>query len=953
MTADHQSITLVSGMTGFPATSLTVSGTFGAYYSIGTTGCLSNNPFVAHSTNNDVLLLDAVANCSVTLTVTGSNHASASTTIDVTVTPHAVVANASAQLKSKLLATPFQPVSATGASNTVLHYAVSPALPAGLVIDEATGMISGTPTETSGVATYAVNVTDDGGNSDSGDFMLSVAPPITVSTDIPSTTFQTGEANSFTPLSVTDGTAPYQFAVSPALPAGLSLDTSTGTINGAPLSATPTTTHTMTVTDANGIAATGDFDLEVVTALSATVVNATAHMQIGSSANFTPLAVSDGTAPYMFSVTPALPNGLTFDSATGDIAGTPLAAASAHDYVVHVQDAHGFSVSGQFSLSVSSPLSSATNGGSIVLQAGAAATPFAPITVSGGTGPFSYQINPALPSGLTLDGATGQVSGAPLSAAPATTYAVTVSDAHNFTSQADFDLEVVTALTATVATSTTHLQIGAEAHFTPVTAALGTAPYVFSVTPNLPTGLTLNSSTGEISGTPTASAPAHSYTMHIQDAHGFSALGQFALSVSYAVSLTENVSSIVLQAAIEATPFTPIEATGGTAPYHYQIAPDLPPGLSMNISTGQISGMPSTVSPDVVFIVSVTDSNPVTPETHQASFHLSVSASAKSNEVSGLQQTGSQISAETSATVVHSMLDDMIGSAMGGNFSPFSANEAQVALMVAPGMQTPEGRITPTSDTTSAGVTSGSPWRIWLNGRYTRIGSGNLSGNQLNGLFGVTYLLSPNQLAGLFAGYETFNYSSATGSTFQGNGITVGALVAGTFDDHLKLDGRLLTTLANYNVTSGLATGNLQAHRLGAEVSASYVFKSGPNSISPFIKSSMLMEWQGAYTDSLTTFHAGQYFAEGTLSPGVQFSHTIRLDNGDTFTPYISAAANLTFGNTNLVGFAGQHGIGGRFMGGINYRTAGGTTLGLQADYTGIGRDLLTQTYEATLTIPF
>lgn len=64
---------------------------------------------------------------------------------------------------------------------------------------------------------------------------------------------QNGSAYSFT-LTATGGTAPYTFAIS-ALPAGLSLNTSTGVISGTP-SAVGSTAYTATVTDANGLTAT-------------------------------------------------------------------------------------------------------------------------------------------------------------------------------------------------------------------------------------------------------------------------------------------------------------------------------------------------------------------------------------------------------------------------------------------------------------------------------------------------------------------------------------------------------------------------------------------------------------------------------------------------------------------------------------------------------------------------
>jgi len=59
--------------------------------------------------------------------------------------------------------TPWGPPTFSGGAP--LSYAVSPALPAGLVLDTTTGVISGTPASTTASATYVVTATNTAGNT--------------------------------------------------------------------------------------------------------------------------------------------------------------------------------------------------------------------------------------------------------------------------------------------------------------------------------------------------------------------------------------------------------------------------------------------------------------------------------------------------------------------------------------------------------------------------------------------------------------------------------------------------------------------------------------------------------------------------------------------------------------------------------------------------------------------
>ena len=131
--------------------------------------------------------------------------------------------------------TPNSPTSSGGAVST---YSVSRALPAGLSLSASTGVISGTPTAVTATASYTVTASNSAGST-------TATLTITVNDQPPSGLSYTNGTAVYairvpiTPNSPTSsGGAVTAYSVSPALPAGLSLSTSTGIISGTPATAT-------------------------------------------------------------------------------------------------------------------------------------------------------------------------------------------------------------------------------------------------------------------------------------------------------------------------------------------------------------------------------------------------------------------------------------------------------------------------------------------------------------------------------------------------------------------------------------------------------------------------------------------------------------------------------------------------------------------------------------------
>jgi hypothetical protein len=213
------------------------------------------------------------------------------------------------------------------------------------------------------------------------------------------------------------------------------------------------------------------------------------------------LSASGGTGTYTWSVTGGfLPDGLSLNSSTGVVSGTPTNADN-YSITVLVIDSKGKSASKNLSITiVPGPVTIITT--SLPLGEVEAAYSAPPLMATGGDGSFySWSVSKgSLPDGLTLD-SSGTIGIFPDTAG---TYSFTVqATSGGRTGSKDLSITVIPAVEIT----TTSLPDGQVhvAYSQTLTASGGRGPYTWSTYGGLPDGVTLNSSTGVISGTPTTS----------------------------------------------------------------------------------------------------------------------------------------------------------------------------------------------------------------------------------------------------------------------------------------------------------------------------------------------------------------------------------------------------------------------------------------------------------------
>jgi len=249
--------------------------------------------------------------------------------------------------------------------------------------------------------------------------------------------------------------------------------------------------------------------------------------------------------------------------------------------------------------------------------------PYGPVTMTaaGGSGSYSWSVTGA-PAGLSMS-ATGILSGTPTTAG---TFSLSVSVAGGgVTASATFPV--------TIAAHALPLQVPGGGGTTPVTvpggavsipysqslpANYGSPPYSWSLLGGaLPTGLSLASS-GTVSGIPTQ-AGTFAFTAKVTDSSGASASSAFAITIAPQGLTITTTSPLPNGIAASDYPAQIMTASGGYAPYTFQVTTGALPG-GLVFSGGQISGTPTT-SGVFTFTVTVTDSS---QSTATASFQITI-----------------------------------------------------------------------------------------------------------------------------------------------------------------------------------------------------------------------------------------------------------------------------------------------------------------------------------------
>ena len=259
------------------------------------------------------------------------------------------------------------------------------------------------------------------------------------------------------------------------------------------------------------------------------------------------------------------------------------------------------------------------------ITAGAEGTAYEFTIPVSGTGPFTWEVVAgALPPGITLAATTGLISGTP-TADGSFTFTVRATNAIA-SDEVELTMTVAAIAVAPQITTATLPDGAASVAYSGQLAASGTAPITWTVsTGALPDGLALGASTGLIAGTPTADGQT-TFTVTATNAAGADTQ-QLTLTVAEAPTGptidapgTMNQGVAVLPAGTVDSAYSQTFQATGTAPITWHVSSgQLPQGMTLDDTTGELSGTP-TASGDASFTVTATNS--VDSDTQECSLHI-------------------------------------------------------------------------------------------------------------------------------------------------------------------------------------------------------------------------------------------------------------------------------------------------------------------------------------------
>lgn len=511
---------------------------------------------------------------------------------------------------------------------------------------------------------------------------IAAAPAITFTPTLPAgavgTAFQGG-------VTASGGSGPLTYALaSGTLPADLSLNTTTGAITGTPKAADAGVfTFAISASDAYGDTATSGNLSITITAPTITFPTSLSGDTVGTAYNGSVAATGVIGASTYTLASGSLGSDLSLNSSTGAITGTPKASdVGTITFTVKVVDAFGdTATSGSLSIVITAP----TITFPASLSGGTVGTAYsASVAATGVVGASTYTIaSGSLGPDLSLNASTGAITGTPKASDVGTlTFTVNVVDAYGDTKTSGSLSIAIVAPTITFPTSLPGGTVGtAYSGSVAATGPAGASTYTIA-SGSLGSDLSLNSSTGAITGTPKASdVGTFTFTVKVVDAYG-----DTATSGSLSITIVA-AGAIVFGAAPTATATvgvaysSTLSASGGAGALTYSISSgSLPTGLLLNTSTGAIAGTPTVVGP-VTFTAKAQDNFGDTPATQ--SYTITVNPGPATHFAVALTSS-STITAGSAVSFTVTALDSAGNTATGYSGTvAFTSTDAQATLPAA------------------------------------------------------------------------------------------------------------------------------------------------------------------------------------------------------------------------------------------------------------------------------
>jgi len=315
---------------------------------------------------------------------------------------------------------------------------------------------------------------------------------------------------------------------------------------------------------------------------------------------------------------------------------------------------------------------------------------FFTLSASGGTTPYTWAlVQGSQPPGLSFDPATATLSGTPTSSVSSDSLTFTVTDSGGPSQTASVTL-ALTIAPAPLVITTSSMPAGmvGQAYSATLAASGGTGPYAWMLTSGtLSGGLTLDASSGAITGTPTASASGVQLAFKVTDSGSPSQTASVTLALTIAPAPLVVTTSSLPAGKVGQAYSAMLAASGGTTPYSWtRTGGALPAGLSLS-PPGVISGTPTAPVNATPLTFKVTDSG---SPTQSASVSVTLTIGAGTTVTVAVSPARAALTVTQKLTVVATTSDpagvtwSVSPGGSGGSFNPASSVSGANVAFTAP-----------------------------------------------------------------------------------------------------------------------------------------------------------------------------------------------------------------------------------------------------------------------------
>ena len=468
----------------------------------------------------------------------------------------------------------------TNNGGDVVSWDIEPTVPDGLSFSTSTGTISGTPSTPQTSTQYTVTGENSGGNDSTSITIEIIGTPILSHS---SSTFEFTKLQTISPIvPINSGGEAASWSISPDLPQGLQISSSTGIISGTPNSVSNQKFYTVNASNPAGFSLSV-IQIEVVDIPPSISYQSSEYIYPANTSISSLFPTSTGGEVTSWSISPQLSNGLQFNTLNGEIYGTTTVSHEEQYYNITAINSQGQDIF-EISISVVDGPVISLNSSSYTFVINQQILEILPANI--GSSGASWSISPSLPDGLAFATDTGKITGSPNSLMELSFYNITATNSYG-SDTISISISIVDNPPEFSYESTAFIfNQGIDIGLISPTSTGGEITS-WSIACLLPIGIDFNGTNGQLSGTPVALSSSSCVVT----------AGNSGGSTNYSMNIEVIVAPPSLLEDTSIHTFTvdfsnysvSISNTGGTAT-SWERLDTLPSGLQF--SNGIISGTP-------------------------------------------------------------------------------------------------------------------------------------------------------------------------------------------------------------------------------------------------------------------------------------------------------------------------------------------------------------------------